>query len=187
MAVAVVSAPPADAQGPSLPGGFVLTSSPSGQAAGNLTDFGYLPDGSVLTIGKGGKVAWISPAGAVRTLATLPVTSVQDLGLVGLAVAPDYQISRTIYLARALPGSPNNWPLRLSRFTVTGSPEPTGLTGEQVLLETTATADVHALTGIVAAADDTVPGLDSQQGLRQRLPQPVPALPGPVQRRSDAR
>lgn len=157
-AVAIgLALPPAAAQGsPSLPLGFVLTSSPSGQAAGDLTDFAYLPDGTVLTIGKGGKVAWVSPTGAVRTLATLPVTTVQDLGLVGLAVAPDYQTSRTIYLARALPGSTNNWPLRLSRFTVTGSPEPTGLTGEQVLLQTTATADVHALTGIAAAADDTV-------------------------------
>lgn len=157
-AVAIgLAAPPATAQGsPSLPPGFVLSSSPSGQAAGDLTDFAYLPDGSVLTTGKGGKVAWVSPTGAARTLATLPVTTVQDLGLVGLAVAPDYESSRAVYLARALPGSTNNWPLRLSRFTVTGSPEPTGLTGEQVLLETTATSDVHAVTGVVAAADDTV-------------------------------
>lgn len=135
VAVGAGLGPVAGAQGaPSLPAGFVLTNAPSGQAGGDLTDFAYLPDDSVISIGKGGKVAWVSTTGAVRTLATLPVTTVQDLGLVGLAIAPDYATSRAIYLARAKPGSTNAWPLRLSRFTVTGSPEPTGLTGEQVLL-----------------------------------------------------
>lgn len=149
--------PVAQAQGgPALPAGFVLTSTPGGHGPGELTDFDYLPDGSMITIGKGGKVAWVSPTGAVRTLATLPVTTVQDLGLVGLAVAPDYATSQAIYLARALPGSTNNWPLRLSRFTVTGSPDPAGLTGEVTLLQTTATADVHAITGIEAADDGTL-------------------------------
>ncbi len=142
-------------QGPSLPAGFVLSSMPTGQAPGDLTDFDYLPDGSMITTGKGGKVAWVSTTGAVRTLATLAVTTVQDLGLVGVAVASDYDTSRAVYLTRALPGSHNNWPLRLSRFTVTGSP-PTGLTAERTLLATTATADVHAMTGIEAADDGTL-------------------------------
>jgi len=152
---ATVTAPPAQAA-PVLPAGFVITSTPGGQAPYELTDFGYLPDGSMITIGKGGKVAWISTTGAVRTLAQFDVTTVQDLGLVGLAVAPDYETSKTIYLARALPGPAGNWPLRLSRHTVTGSPEPTGLTGEVTLLQTTATSDVHAITGIVAAPDGTL-------------------------------
>ncbi|MDQ3988414.1 MAG: PQQ-dependent sugar dehydrogenase [Actinomycetota bacterium] len=150
-----VHAPPAQAV-PQLPAGFTLTSTPSGQGEFELTDFAYLPDGSVITIGKSGKVAWVSTTGTVRTLAELPVTTVQDLGLVGLAVAPDYETSRTIYLARALPGTTNNWPLRLSRHTVTGSGEPTGLADEVTLLETTATSDVHAITGIVAAGDGTL-------------------------------
>lgn len=152
----VVVSPQARAQqGPALPDGFVLSSMPSGQAPGDLTDFDYLPDGSVITTGKGGTVAWVSTTGSVRTLATLPVTTVQDLGLVGVAVAPDYESSRAIYVARALPGSHNDWPLRLSRFTVTGSP-PDGLAAERTLLQTTATADVHAMTGIEAAGDGTL-------------------------------
>ena len=150
-----VHAPPAQAA-PQLPAGFTLTSTPSGQGEFELTDFAYLPDGSVITIGKSGTVAWVSTTGAVRTLANLPVTTVQDLGLVGLAVAPDYETSKTIYLARAMPGTTNNWPLRLSRHTVTGSGEPTGLADEVTLLETTATSDVHAITGIVAAPDGTL-------------------------------
>ena len=150
-----VHAPQAQAA-PQLPPGFTLTSTPSGQGEFELTDFAYLPDGSVITIGKSGAVAWVSTTGAVRTLANFPVTTVQDLGLVGLAVAPDYETSRTIYLARALPGATNNWPLLLSRHTVTGSAEPTGLADEVTLLETTATSDVHAITGIVAAPDGTL-------------------------------
>ncbi len=150
-----VHAPQAQAE-PQLPAGFMLTSTPGGQGEFELTDFAYLPDGSVITIGKSGRVAWVSTTGAVRTLADLPVTTIQDLGLVGLAVAPDYETSKTIYLARALPGAAGNWPLRLSRYTVTGSAEPTGLADEVTLVETTATADVHAITGLVAAPGGTL-------------------------------
>jgi glucose/arabinose dehydrogenase len=160
MTVALASsrgAPKAQAAPVGLPGGFAVTSQPSGQAAGDLTDFDYLPDGSMITIGKGGRVSWVSVDGTrIRTLATLPVTTVQDLGLSGLAVAPDYRTSKAIYLARTMPGTTNNWPMRLSRFTVTGSPEPTGIGSELVLLHSTATADVHALTGVEAAPDDTL-------------------------------
>lgn len=140
-----------------LPAGFAVTSHASGQAGGDLTDFAYLPDGSMITTGKSGKVAWVSAGGArTRSLANLPVTTVQDLGLSGLAVAPDYSTSKTIYLARTMPGTTNNWPMRLSRFTVTGSPEPTGITGEVTLLQSPATSDVHALTGLEPAADGTL-------------------------------
>lgn len=141
-----------------LPAGFVVSSQPSGQGPGRLTDFDYLPDGSMITTGKNGTVAWVSADGATtRQLATLPVAVKQDLGLVGIAVAPDYQTSRTIYLARALPAPDTGpWTLRLSRFTVTGSAEPTGISGEVTLLQTTATGDVHAITGIEAVEDGTL-------------------------------
>lgn len=155
--VAVPGAPKAQAAPSGLPAGFAVTSQPSGQAAYDLTDFAYLPDGSYLTTGKSGKVAWVSADGTrTRTLATLPVTTIQDLGLVGVAVAPDYATSKAIYLARTMPGSTNNWPMRLSRFTVTGSPEPTGIGSEVTLLQTPATSDVHAITGIEPAADGTL-------------------------------
>lgn len=50
--------PPPPEQSP-LPAGFRLTESPSGQAPYDLTGFAYLPDGSALTTGKGGNVAWV--------------------------------------------------------------------------------------------------------------------------------
>ena len=78
---------------PSLPAGFVVRDLPSGQAD-TLTDFDFAPDGSYFTTGKNGRVAWVSAAGAARTLATLPVVTQQDLGLTGMAVAPDYATSR---------------------------------------------------------------------------------------------
>ena len=67
----VVVAPAASAA-PALPAGFVLRDQATGQATYDLTDFAYLPDNSVITIGKTGRVTWISPTGAVRTIATLP-------------------------------------------------------------------------------------------------------------------
>lgn len=151
-----VPAPATAQQGPSLPAGFTLLDRPSGQGPGDLTGFAYLPDGTALTIGKAGSVAWVPATGAPRRIAQLSVATQQDLGLVGIAVDPDYTRTRQIYLARALPGPAGAWPLRLSRFTVLGEPDPVGLADERVVLETTATAPVHAMTGVVADADGTV-------------------------------
>ncbi|RRO14351.1 PKD domain-containing protein [Saccharopolyspora rhizosphaerae] len=153
----LVAAPAPEASAaPSLPPGFVLRDQPSGQAAYDLTDFTFLPDDSVLTTGKQGKVAWVSPSGEVTTLATLPVVTAQDLGLVGIAAAPDYATSRHVYLARSVPDGASGHLLRLARWTVTGSPEPTGIAQEQVVFELRSSSDVHGLTGIGAAQDGTL-------------------------------
>ncbi|MGP4015407.1 PQQ-dependent sugar dehydrogenase [Saccharopolyspora sp. 5N708] len=139
-----------------VPSGFVLRDQPSGQAAFDLTDFAYLPDDTVLSTGKKGTVAWVSTDGRARTIATLPANPTQDFGLTGIAVAPDYETSRHIYLIRSLPGGTGDYPLRLARWTVTGAAEPTGLTDEQVLFEFRSTNAVHGMTGIVAADDGTL-------------------------------
>ncbi|HVW42564.1 MAG TPA: PQQ-dependent sugar dehydrogenase [Amycolatopsis sp.] len=151
---AVATAPTA-AAAPALPAGFVLRDQATGQAAYDLTDFAYLPDNSIVTTGKTGKVTWISPTGAIRTIATFSVRTDGDLGLVGLAVAPDYATTHHIYLSRTanLPGGPT---FRLARFTVTGSPDPTALSQETVLLDLPNTSIVHGMTGIVAADDGTI-------------------------------
>ncbi|MDI2030408.1 PQQ-dependent sugar dehydrogenase [Saccharopolyspora sp. TS4A08] len=152
----LVAPAPVASAAPSLPPGFVVRDQPSGQAAYDLTDFTYLPDNSTLTTGKRGKVAWVSTSGKVNTLGQLPVDTVQDLGLVGVAAAPDYATSRHIYLARAVPDAADGFLLRLARWTVTGGAEPTGLADEQVIFETKSFSDVHAITGIVAAPDGTL-------------------------------
>ncbi|MFI6300342.1 PQQ-dependent sugar dehydrogenase [Amycolatopsis thailandensis] len=143
------------AAAPVLPPGFVLRDQPSGQAPYDLTDFAYLPDGSMLTTGKQGNVTWVSTTGQSRKIASLAVHNAADLGLVGIAIAPDYATSRAIYTARAL-DVPGGVSLRASRWTVSGAAEPTGLTGEKVLVEGPANTDVHGITGVVAAPDGTV-------------------------------
>lgn len=66
----------------------MLRDQATGQGEFDLTDFGYLPDGSTVTTAKSGKVTWVSPTGGIRTLANLSVKTIGDLGLTGLAVAP---------------------------------------------------------------------------------------------------
>ncbi|MQA08677.1 MAG: PKD domain-containing protein [Pseudonocardiaceae bacterium] len=152
----VVPTPHASAA-PSLPPGFVLRDQAIGQSAGELTDFGYLPDGGgILSTGKRGGLVWAAPDGRTHTLATLPVNATQDLGLIGLAIAPDYATSRQIYIARSVPTGTNTYLIRLARWTVTGSPEPTGLAQERVLFDVPGDSVVHGITGIVAARDGTV-------------------------------
>jgi hypothetical protein len=88
---------------PTLPSGFVLRDQATGQAAYDLTDLAYLPgDGGILTTGKSGKLTWMSPAGAVRTLATLTVQTTGDHGLVGPAVAHGQLPECSIYSPTAL-------------------------------------------------------------------------------------
>ncbi|ANN14564.1 sugar dehydrogenase [Amycolatopsis orientalis] len=141
---------------PVLPPGFLLRDQPSGQAVRDLTDFAYLPDGSILTTGKGGKVNWVSTTGQIQTIANLPVRSTGDLGLVGIAIAPDFATSRTIYTARAVDIAGGGFAMRGSRWTVSGTTQPTGLTAEKVLVEGVGNTDIHGITGVVAAPDGTV-------------------------------
>jgi glucose/arabinose dehydrogenase len=139
-----------------LPRGFVLRDTPTGQGTYNLTDFAYLPDGSVLTTGKNGRVTWVPEDGGPRTIAELTVETTADLGLVGIAVSPDYSTTGHVYLSRALPGSHTGYLLRLSRFTVKGGSMPSALAEERVLLDIPTAAPMHAMTGIVADTDKTL-------------------------------
>ncbi|MGW5716180.1 PQQ-dependent sugar dehydrogenase, partial [Amycolatopsis sp. NPDC003865] len=141
-----------------LPPGFVLRDTNAGLGAQPLTDFAYLPDNSTFVIGKGGAVRWLPADGtAGRTIATLPVRTDEDLGLVGLAVAPDFATSRTIYLTRSI-NQTSGFVMRLAKFTVTvdAAGAPAGLTGEQTLFEVPGIFNVHGIDGVVAAADGTI-------------------------------
>lgn len=139
---------------PALPAGFQLRDLPSGQSE-LLTDFAATPDGGYFTTGKNGRVAWVSSAGVARTVAQLPVETEQDLGLVGLAVAPDYTTSRTIYTSRALTVN-GVWHLLLESWKVTGSGEPTGLNNPVVIIDLVANSHTHAITTVLAADDGTL-------------------------------
>src|SRR3954471_2712608 len=121
LTAATLAGTPANAA--TLSPGFAVVDLPSGQAE-TLTDFAFAPDGSWFTIGKNGRVAWVSAAGEPRTLATLPVVTVQDLGLTGLAVAPDYATSHKIYLARTMKVDGVRT-MRLGAVTRQGDPQAT--------------------------------------------------------------
>src|SRR5919199_1503877 len=88
----------AAAAAPVLPAGFALEAVPTGQAANDLTGFVELPSGDgAITIGKCGKVTFVPSAGAPRRLTTVPTACIQDIGLVGIAVPPNFAASRQVY------------------------------------------------------------------------------------------
>ncbi|WP_328615552.1 PQQ-dependent sugar dehydrogenase [Amycolatopsis sp. NBC_00355] len=140
-----------------LPSGFVLQDTDTGLGQYQLTDFTYLPDGSVLATAKDGRVRWLPVSGTGRTIATLPTRSVSDLGLVGVAVAPDYATSHNVYLTRSV-NVTGGFVMRLSRFTVglDAAGAPAALGGEQALFEVPGIYDVHGINGVIAAADGTL-------------------------------
>jgi uncharacterized protein with LGFP repeats/glucose/arabinose dehydrogenase len=154
---------------PAFPAGFLLQDIVTGLRPPNdgdpgdlITDFAFLPDESLLVTGKYGKVMWAPRAGTPRQIATLPVIGDQDLGLVGLAVSPNYADDHIVYTASTAPSTGPTagafGELRLTQWTVTvdGEGTPTGLTDERVLLAMSSDADVHGMTGVVAAADGTL-------------------------------
>ncbi len=139
-----------------LPAGFSLQTLPTGvTGAYQLTDFARTGDGGYFASGKGGQLTWTSAAGASITIANFNVVSDQDLGFTGLALAPDYATSRTLYTVRAILVS-GQTQMTLSAWTVTGGATPSGLTNERVILQLAATTNVHGMTTVLPAADGTL-------------------------------
>lgn len=152
---AAVVKEPADA--PALPRGFALNDIATGQGTNNLTDFGFLPGGSVLAIGHDGRVTWVPKDGLPTTIANLGTDTSGSLGLVGLGIAPDYRTTHHIYLIRSIPSlSAPPYRIRLSRFTVRGGDTPTGLAHEKVLFVVKAPAPTHGMTTVLPARDGTL-------------------------------
>ena len=142
---------------PTLPKGFVLRDTATGQGPYDLTDFAYLPDGSVITTGKSGRVTWVPTGGEPRTIAELSTDTTGDLGVVGIGVAADYDETGHVYLVRSLPRTTTSYDVRLSRFTVRSTRStPEELTDEKVLLQISAAAPVHSMTSVVPAPDGTL-------------------------------
>jgi uncharacterized protein with LGFP repeats/glucose/arabinose dehydrogenase len=163
-ATLLVTLPPVVAGAvPTLPQDFLLRDVTTGLSPSDqLTDFAYLPDESLLSVGKTGRVMYAPLTGAPREVARISTNTTGDLGLTGLAVAPDYATSHTIYTARTVPGTGAGAGrfgfLRLSKWTVTTAPDggPQGLAAEQVLVQTSADSEAHGISGVVAAEDGTV-------------------------------
>lgn len=144
----VTTAPPAQAA-PALPTGFALIDTPTGQQAGDLTDAAYLPDGSALTTGRLGSVQLVPRGGQPVQIASLPVYTTGSLGLTGIAVAPDFTTSRTVYTTRALTSSTSTQVFRLSKWLADGVGAPTGLKDEIPVLEFPVNADSKGIQDVV--------------------------------------
>ena len=171
LVVPTVRVAPASAA-PALPSGFVLQdlatglTPPSSTGPGDLlSDFAYLPDESILAAGKYGKVQWVPRAGGPgvpRQVAMLTVNGAGDLGLVSIAVAPDFETSHLVYTARAVTstatGSGVNGLLRLSEWkaTVGADGNPVSLGSERTLLQTSADANMHSVGSIITEPDGSL-------------------------------
>jgi uncharacterized protein with LGFP repeats/glucose/arabinose dehydrogenase len=139
-----------------LPAGFARVGRPSGQAQYMLTAFAPLPDNGILTAGKDGTVAYVSPDDEVRTIAKIPARNTGDIGLVGLEVAADYSETGRVYTVYAYNGAGGGYH-RLSAWTVNNPMSPTSMSAERVILDgITADSDFHGATGVMAEPDGTL-------------------------------
>lgn len=151
----VLLGPPVTAQA-ALPAGFAITAMPTGLAGGDLTGFAFDGTGGWFATGKGGRLTWTSPSIAPRQLGTLDVTTTQDAGLVGVAVAPDWLTSRTIYTTRATAGPDSQLRLSAHQVTVDADGSPVELGPERVIVELPNRTNVHAMTDVLAADDGSL-------------------------------
>jgi glucose/arabinose dehydrogenase len=157
----VVATPAAAAGAPSLPPGFVLRDIPVGLAAYQFTDFAWLPDDSVLALGKSGIVNWVPPngTGTPVQIATFNVDSQGDIGLTSIALAPDYATTHHIYLNRSVSTGNGAYFQRSARFTVTldRAGHPAGLAEEQVIFDVPGSQwYIHGVDTVIPAADGTL-------------------------------
>ncbi|TCO49370.1 glucose/arabinose dehydrogenase [Kribbella antiqua] len=138
----------------SIPTGFTPVPIPTGQPEGNLTNFEFLPDDRVLTLGRDGQVTVVSNDAPPRTVTTIPnAAHTGDLGALGLTLAPDYATTGKLYVLYAR-DTADGRVLRVSRWTAEPAADPTSLTGEEVLLETPLLTSIYHGGGTVLVAPD---------------------------------
>lgn len=117
-----------------LPGGFQMAATATGQASYDLTGFVELPGGDgAITIGKCGKVTFVPNSGGPRQLTAVAAACVQDIGLVGIALPPDFSTSRQVYTLYSYSGADGHRYARLSHWTVDSTTAPTSMTGEKAV------------------------------------------------------
>jgi glucose/arabinose dehydrogenase len=140
IAIALLPSATRVAAAPSLPAGFMLETIPAGQSAGDLTGFAMVPAGrpgagGAYTIGKSGKVVWVSADGTVvRSLAQLPVWAHQDIGLIGISVTRHYgETGRLLVMYTDNPTGTSHY-AHAAVMTVNDPADPTTLTETQTLI-----------------------------------------------------
>jgi PKD repeat protein/glucose/arabinose dehydrogenase len=96
----------------------------------NPMDLAPAPDGRVFYLERDGRVQVIKPGAGTVTAGRLNVTLVQEFGLAGIELAPDFETSNQLYLFWSPAGSSAD---RVSRFTMNG--DTLDLSSEKVVLE----------------------------------------------------
>lgn len=146
------------ASAPVLPEGFSLKGYPSGHSD-YMTNFVMLPGPQVhfITLGKGGDVRYTAPDGTSRLLARVPnVHSLNDIGLIGIDLAPDYAASGRFYLVYT--HSPDRPMGRVQRWRVDSPVSPRFAEAETVLLDGVSQIgiDSHGPGDVCVARDGTL-------------------------------
>jgi hypothetical protein len=95
LVVTLIAAPAARAGTPVA--GFSDTAVATGLAS--PTAVAFLPDGRLLVTQKGGALRLVD-AGVATTLVTIPVCSASEMGLLGIALDPDFGSNGFVYLYR---------------------------------------------------------------------------------------
>jgi glucose/arabinose dehydrogenase len=85
------------------PAGFTDTAVVTGLGA--PTAIAFLPDGRLLTTEQGGRLGILNGGTTTDTLATIPVCSDSEMGLLGIAVDPGFATNGFVYLYRTKPAA----------------------------------------------------------------------------------
>ncbi|GAA3570485.1 PQQ-dependent sugar dehydrogenase [Microlunatus spumicola] len=149
---------------PKLPAGFSLVSYDSGQDDYNLTNFTWLPDGSLLTIGKDGTVTFVPDGGKARKIGKVPgVRAVDDHGLLGLALARDHATSGKVYLSYDKGkvggtghGMLEEWQALPAASPTTFTKSRTVVDGSDLSEDITETGTTHGPDSVVVAKDGSL-------------------------------
>jgi glucose/arabinose dehydrogenase len=159
--------------------GFSLGDGQDTNMPDTLTNFVYLPSGRILAINKEGQVRqgnFGDPPGSWAPVAfnsADPINSDIDRGLVGLAIAPDYATTGSVYLMydfsqdncapKETPAAVNNVCGRVSRLTAQNPAAPTALVNEQEILRFPAFSaygigndQSHTVGTVIAMPDGTL-------------------------------
>ncbi|WP_251840939.1 ThuA domain-containing protein, partial [Oceanitalea stevensii] len=96
----------------------------------NPMDLEPAPDGRTIYIERDGRVQIVQQNGGTVTAGTIPVTQVQEFGLLGIELDPDFEDNGWIYFYYSPTGSSSD---RVSRFTL--EENTLDLDSEEVLLE----------------------------------------------------
>ena len=147
-----------------VPPAFQLVDYPTGQAPNTITDYAWLDNGALLSIGKDGTVAFVPPGGPARVVTKVAnVRAIGDHGMLGLALANDYATTGHLYLGYDKGSTTGIGVGMVEEWTASPAGNPTSLTRSRVVLDgslgpTTLaqTSHNHGIDSVVVAPDNTL-------------------------------